>query len=682
MLNELRSLSESMDKAGISPPSWHGDLKKLPKSPPLMLFLNDDGKIDDIQLLTQERTKSLRKYGNNQASFPAFNIELIVEGEVKTKLTSLFKKSEEHIDEIISLLEENSSFKKTPAGKDTEEKIIEGCLKRIPLELLQIVGDIPQEYTALDELLKRSSKITPGEFFQQLKTRVFEKIRNNPKEAEKWASLLIKRNSVILEVTGEFEFPANHESVLKWVNSKLCEADKRDWNPSALDAFAKPIDFEKAKEKLPETKIPKFGKIKLRAMFEEHKCQFRYRKIGSESFPIGLESRSEMKAALEWLGDEKRQGKTWANIAGISGYGNGLLFAYPSELSQDPPESAGMFAPEDDTSDPDGVNFEAKAARIIPSVHGIVKIAPNAEMRIFVLVKPDGYRTKVLFSEKYELSRFPDAAEEWQKGCENLPFLLAKPSIPFPSEVVKCLQCEWIRDGSEMTEIHGLGIGEGIKLLMETEGNAKPIIERALNLAVKNSTPLLLGYAHERQKGSKDYKLPGKGWIRKANKDKGFKAVHQVNLLPSIIGLLLFKLNIHKEDYMKNAPFLVGRFLAFVDTLHKEYCKNVRGDEKGQGGIPNQLIGNAMMRTALGNPERAMSQLSDRLPVYQGWASTRGTALSRWTLKKMGEITTELSKFEWPERMRDAEKAQLLLGYLAREVKEEDQDNTTENKTK
>jgi hypothetical protein len=199
---------------------------------------------------------------------------------------------------------------------------------------------------------------------------------------------------------------------------------------------------------------------------------------------------------------------------------------------------------------------------------------------------------------------------------------------------------------------------------------------------VKNSTPLLLGYAHERQKGSKDYKLPGKGWIRKANKDKGFKAVHQVNLLPSIIGLLLFKLNIHKEDYMKNAPFLVGRFLAFVDTLHKEYCKNVRGDEKGQGGIPNQLIGNAMMRTALGNPERAMSQLSDRLPVYQGWASTRGTALSRWTLKKMGEITTELSKFEWPERMRDAEKAQLLLGYLAREKKEEEQKtgDSAENK--
>ena len=134
---------------------------------------------------------------------------------------------------------------------------------------------------------------------------------------------------------------------------------------------------------------------------------------------------------------------------------------------------------------------------------------------------------------------------------------------------------------------------------------------------------------------------------------------------------------------MQNAPFLVGRFLAFVDTLHKEYCKNVRGDEKGQGGIPNQLIGNAMMRTALGNPERAMSQLSDRLPVYQGWATTRGTGLAKWTLKKIGEITTELSKVEWPERMHDAEKAQLLLGYLAREEKEEEQgtDKTTENKT-
>ncbi len=684
MLNELKSLSESMEDAGISMQSWHKDLKELPNTQTFKVYVGEDGVLKAIQQVQRDEIKNMRKFGNNQASFPVFNFEFVIQVEVSKEFSKLTNKKNIDPEEMVSFLNQYSSVRKTPAGADTEEKTIEGCINRIPSELEEILGEIHPEYQALSELFARVSKIKTGEFSKQLMELAFEKIRNEPGNVKIWAGLLSSKSSLVLEPEGKFEYPVNHWKTLKWINSRLCEADKSDWNPSAFDAFNKPIDYEKAKDKLPEIQLPILGKVKLRAMFEEHKCQYRYDKIGSESFPVGLVVREDFKAALEWLGDENRKGKTWANITGISGYGRGLLFAYPSELSKNIPESADIFAPEDDETDPDGVNFEAKAARVIPLVHGIVKEVPDAKMNIFILVKPDGFRTKVLFSERYELSRLPYAAEEWEKGCANIPFLLAEPSTPFPSEVVKCLQCQWIRDGSEMkmTETHGLGIGEGIKLLMETESFAAPIIERALNLAMKNSTPLLLDFAHEKQKGSKDYSFPGKGWVRKANKDKGFKAVHQVNLLPPIIGLLLFKLNIHKEDYMQNAPFLMGRFLAFVDLLHKEYCKNVRGDEKGQGGIPNQLIGNAMMRTALVDPKRAMSQLSDRLPVYQGWATTRGTGLSRWTLKRMGEITNELSETEWPERMRDAEKAQLLLGYLAREPKEVDQDeNTNENKT-
>lgn len=688
MLNELKSLSESMANAGILMQSWHRLLVGLPKGAPLKLYIDENGKISGVQLLSAEDKDNYRKFEIKLGdSFPVFNIEIGIPKEPKElgeRLKKLYNNSEKNYEEIISLLDEHASFRKSAKGTDTEQTIIEKNLNRVPGELKAIIGDIPEEFSALREVIERAAKIKPGEFFRQLKELVFEKIRNDPKNAKQWANILTGKTSVILEPSGDFKYPANHEKVMRWINEKLYESSKDDWNLTATDAFGRDFDKEKSSgEVMPKVRLPKFGDVKLRSMFDAIPCQFRHDKAGSESFHIGLDTRKEMKAALEWLGDESRQGKTWANIAGVSGFGNGLLFAYPSELPETLPDTTDMFAPEDDDTDPDGVNFEAKAARVIPAVHGIVKDAPDAKMNIFALVKPDGYRTKVLFSERYELSRLPSAAEEWKDGCGNIPFLLAEPSTPFPSEVVKCLNCEWIRDGTEMADVHGLGIGEGIKLLMETENYAKPIIERALNIAVKNSTPLLLGYAHERQKGSKDYKLPGKGWVRKANKDKNFKAVHQVNLVPPILGLLLFKLNINKEDYMNNAPFLVGRFLAFVDLLHKEYCKNVRGDEKGQGGIPNQLIGNAMMRTALGSPQRAMSQLSDRLPVYQGWASTRGTGLAKWTLKKMGEITNALSTLEWPERMRDAEKAQLLLGYFAREPKEVDQDdeNTNENKT-
>jgi len=689
-----------MKDAGINPPIWHNRLKKLPKGENLMLFLNSEGILIELQRLQYDRTKELRKYGTNQGTFPAFNIELEIEDddkESKKELGKLLQKAEEHVPEIIALLDRKATFSKTKAGQDRGILKINSCLKTVASELLEKVGNSPDEYKALEELINRASKVTRDGFLRQFKDRIFEKIQNNPSETSTWVQFLIQSDNVILEVDASYDskYPVNNINTLRWINSRLLGTVEKTPRTKSLDAYAKPVDMKKAnKDKLPQVNLPKIGRITIRQMFEAKPCQSRYAKIGSASFPIGHEARNEMAAALEWLAKEQKIGKTWANVAGVSGHGNGLLFAYPSALSEpeDQPEYAGIFAPEDNASDADGVNFEAAAARVLPSIHGIVKNTPNAEMRIFVLVKPHGIKAttaKLLFSERYELSRLPSAAEEWKNGCGNIPLLLAEPSTPFPSEVVKCLNCEWIRDGTEMADVHGLGIGEGIKLLMETENYAKPIIERALNLAVKNSTPLLLGYAHEIHKEihnkekvkSKDYKLPGKGWVRKANKDKNFKAVHQVNLVPPILGLLLFKQNINKEDYMNNAPFLVGKFLSLVDLLHKEYCSIVRG------AIPNQLIGNAMMRTALIDPQKAMSQLSDRLPVYYNWGNTvefsEKTRKTKWALGQINKVSNEISKVDYPERMRDAEKAQLLLGYLAREPKEVDQDNenTNENKT-
>lgn len=115
---------------------------------------------------------------------------------------------------------------------------------------------------------------------------------------------------------------------------------------------------------------------------------------------------------------------------------------------------------------------------------------------------------------------------------------------------------------------------------------------------------------------------------------------------------------------MRSSPFLIGQLLGLADTLHREYCNHVR---KGQ--IPSQLIGNAAMAAALNNPTAALARLSERIIPYQAWANSvsgDGVGLAKWTLQQFSRVAKELGEQTIPERCSDAEKAQVLLGYLAR----------------
>ena len=114
---------------------------------------------------------------------------------------------------------------------------------------------------------------------------------------------------------------------------------------------------------------------------------------------------------------------------------------------------------------------------------------------------------------------------------------------------------------------------------------------------------------------------------------------------------------------MKNAAFNVGRMLALADKLHEQYCRHVRKNE-----VPPQLIGNALMHTALDNPTKGLARLSERLPIYQAWATkVQGddVELAKWVLGQMGQVSADLENADIPKQTDDAVKAQILLGYLA-----------------
>jgi hypothetical protein len=143
-------------------------------------------------------------------------------------------------------------------------------------------------------------------------------------------------------------------------------------------------------------------------------------------------------------------------------------------------------------------------------------------------------------------------------------------------------------------------------------------------------------------------------------------------MLPSLCGLLLFKKGIRKEEYMNDYVFYLGRYFAVVDDLYIQYHTDVRS-----GNIPMSLLGNDHMKLALQNPLEAFLTLSSRLAhPYYSWAKRVRTdekpgQIAKCCIRKIAELTDELSKAQLPTEINDSEKAKLLLGYLSYGAKRE-----------
>ncbi len=677
MLNELFELSQSMRGIETEVPSR--DLVQVRTSgSTIRVFLDHTGCISRLEPETdRERLRKTLKYfkGELGVSFPAFNVPPLYEhesGEVSGLLKRITKISanggnlekETFEAELLSLCQ--SSKKSWSPNKD---KQIDKCVKSLAKELESIIRPIPVEFCALAELCHRAELLDANSLHSHLTVALIKAAFDDAGHTKFWIDRLFSSSGkkaqdfqVILEIPDWKDYPASHEKVQVWLRKKLFERSSGLENIHMVDAFGKPTMG--TDQKLPTVRLSVLVDVRLRAMSDEAPCQFRYGRAESRSFPIGQASRDEMERSLRWLGDPVRKGKTWQNVSESCGYDKGLLFVYPSALAADPPELAGLFVA-DETGDREEAKFEATAARVTPALKGIVKEHPNTEIRVFVLAKPDGYRTKILVSQNYRARHIIAAAQAWQEGCRNIPPISLnigtgdrpiwiEPSAPFPSEAVKCLNIAWLQSGTRAKVIHGLGIGDGIGLLVETRHQLKAIAARALQLAVYNTASLLLaiGQADHRRDGSFSW-----------NKDTTKYAKH-ASLLPSLLGLLLYKLNYMKGGYMSSAPFLVGQMLALTDTLHKEYCQHVR-----KGELPPQLIGNALMTTALDNPTAGLARLSERIAPYQAWANTatgEGVGLAKWVLQRYQHVTEELGKQTLPQQCEDADKAQMLLGYLAR----------------
>ena len=515
----------------------------------------------------------------------------------------------------------------------------------------------------LQDLLRRSQMLEAKELYEQISTFAIDLIEKSDvsNETKGLLDLLFLKDAVLLlELADRIEVPANHQRVWQAVNRVLLQDDHTDTTIPTTDNLNDPVhldmfgeSYQAGEEKMPERRLPRLGNVKLRSHSDSLPCQRRYTLIESSSCPVSAESRASLAAALQWLTDPAREDITWSDISNACGFDfPALLLAYPENLPSEPPALASFIArPKGAENLYKSNRFELTTEPVVKALQGLVNANPRTKINIFVLAKADTARTKLLLSKQFAVDHLLVSAKEWKRAIRNIPLIFirqfaegqqgvaqwASPDDPFPSDVSRCLNLLWIRQGTRSEQIRVFDIGSALTLLLETGALLGSTAERALRLALMQWTRLLLACA---QANAATMVHP--------------TSLQEQRLLPSILGLLLAKLGYWKEHYMKDNAYWIGRLLSLADRLHRNYCVRERKNE-----LPPQLIGNALMPTCLDNPQAGLARLAERLPLYQRTADEK-------LRMEVAEITDKIDHVNLPDRNTDADKAQLLLGYLAR----------------
>jgi hypothetical protein len=676
MLNELYRLSESLQNANIMPYDWHKDFKPLPKAtdkkPCYQILLGIEGEVTDILPIFTDLGEQVRKWEpSNGNSFPAFNLQPLyrITDPERKKLLEKWRKGQSPPD-----CEQLHSWCSEEASRNWDDKIaakLECCLNKIPQTFALKLGEIPELHMAVGDLLTRcaaygAKSAISGHFFREaLERRLWHQLKAGEQIPQLLPFLIHESNpgkipsqdrgsvSVCLDVAQWTDYPVVHHKTTMWINECLMNQTDALSGVTFLDAFA--LDGAGAEDKLPEVKLPILGGVKLRAMNSEIPCQSRYQTMDAASFPVGKESRRRMKGALEWLSAPEREGFTWSR-ADVKE----LIFAYPSEMPASPLKIAAFLGTSNTDSDP--VCFEEYVQEVLAGLRGLSRPLKEIELQIFSLRKMDKARTKVVFQRNYTAQRLADAAAEWQAGCRNIPHMVwrvwgeekgkwfeVRPETPFPLQIAKCLNQVWKMDGSTSNTLSVFSSSVGIELLLDEHVSLR-LIPYLQTIMLQNGKGLLLALGN----------LMHKGEVLTIRNDYD----RQKAWLPAIAGLLLYKLGIKKELYMNRGPYLIGNLLKVCDDLHVLYCKEMHSNK-----LPPQLLGNALMAAAADSPEQALSQLALRISPYLGWARSNNSDsanLAHHFLKGFGEIGAKLKEQALPQRLNDADRAQLLLGYLAK----------------
>lgn len=697
MIDELVKAANAMGNAGISAKDWHGKLKTLPKvtakEPCIRIWLTNEGRIHDLELISPELALELRKFEPDLGkSLPGFNVQPLyrlvkTDDDIKKASRGMAgeKLKTEWVKEFLKISadeRENDDFwEKTrdrlrqsfgrvreELEKHCKERLIDGetiqnffgVVKRIEVDRFQ------KEYSSLIQ-----RKVLDGVWPAFLMCYFVTAEKKQKEDAD--SRVPVPKFSVFLDITDYKKYPVAHLKTIARLNSLLNgEESGQVLPPKNGDTDAYGLDNTALDKKFDEVVLPSLGGVKIRSQVKEVPAQSRYDFCEAQTFHVGIETRKRTKRALEWLAAKDHAGKTY----GIAG-DKELLFAYPHILPVKQISFTKMFGAQQDDSYLDEDTFERLAASVIAQLKGAGKECAKTELEIFSLRKMDKARTKVVYYRNVTVTSLEQASTAWHAGCQNIPELAAldwskdksektKKSYPvsvdgktvFPIKLYRYLNAIWKHDGQRAdtgkSKVTIFTPTDGLRLLLDKPNSA--LAAHMLSHFIRHAQGYFLTLC--RGAGENEVtSLPDKEYYL------------------GILGLLLFNLGNKKEDFMKESAFLLGRCLRVTDEIHRLYCEIVRKRE-----LPPQLCGSSLLVGMMESPSTTLSQLAMRSAPYVKWARVcrddEKASLVHYWLKQWSTIADQLHTMEWPKRLSPEERAQLFLGYLASFPKSEKQTNT------
>ncbi|OPX40957.1 MAG: hypothetical protein B1H13_04680 [Desulfobacteraceae bacterium 4484_190.3] len=684
MINELYILERSLERNNISIPQRHPWLEGVKKGEALLVNVTPDGSVEGIEYCSPDHVSSFWNIReSNKQTFPKINLDPLWAKIENQELLAEFVESgkakqwDRWLDLANTIVGTNSEIK----CRETLKKIKDWKkdkwqrLFKFPQEV--ILPYLGRENERLRELIlcfsswQEFSEVAVNDFLVQIVQKLLDDLSNGRLDCFKLAQDLIAGRptaksqpqlTVIFNCSRKYVVVADQSEAqaLSAVLSATRTAHEKKYKCPLSGAMT-----DAAVTKYPSPKLPVIGNTFLMAMNKDTPCHNRYRKNGVRIFPASEEVSSRLDSAIRFITDPGRLYKTWMPVASGKWEGKGkkkkekkdLLIAFADDLPdiENTNPNLALIMGGDSQQEQ---SFETVSSIVCDALkkHKISKT--SAKLHFFVIRRISKGQSQIVLNEFCLFSQLVQAVEAWKAASSNHSlfsvFLSKKkgvkatehfPPVPYPADLTRLLQHQWIRDGMESRKLQSCSLVTNYDLFFERGARTESAARLVLQLLLQRLSPLLTGIGRAQQIGELD------------------KYIASALMAVSFLGIVLYKLGIMKEVYMKEVGYNIGRLLSLTDCLHKEYCKIVRNDD-----IPNQLLGNTILRTVLDSPVRGLARLSERIPVYTAWIDRQTGEefkLAHWAKNEMGKISEQLSGMDIPDSTDDALKAQILLGYLA-----------------
>ncbi|MCF7763974.1 MAG: hypothetical protein K9N62_09905 [Verrucomicrobia bacterium] len=723
MLNELSQVADLLERLGTVAPSRHPRINPMGKNRDLLVVsLDDAGSPFCIEVLHGETAAKLFRieHGSAGSSFPGFNIPTPLRrldeasaDELKpavVKLLALGKNKNSSAAEIKEFIRKLFMLSKSHTFSPSQVKQFQRSCSELVSELVELLSrELAglKNFMTLVEILVESKPTLPSfaealaslmvdqnsEFdrrqlllLQEVLFGTLDWKKRTPEIAspEYWKEKLKQdRNSnqpIYLDLAspGVGFYRVAHSETSALINTALIQTQSSvaayDSERGGLveDAFGELAELQ---DKFPPgPKVAELGNVKLFSVnTNEVQALERYGFKGSQSFPVSSARVQKMSDALLYLASEDKRGVTCRAIPSAQPDKRDLLVAYLEGEPEGRVKLAEMFGGEVHSfSDAD---FEAIAQPVLEMLEGKVAANPNLNVRLLAFCPIDKAKKQISLNRSLRVRDVIHAAREWEAGARNAPQVSVwfydkntKQSVfrshttPCPLELTSVVNRVWSADaksGFSSTYQRALSVGDAYDVFLADAPLARQKAQLALELLITRMCSVLIALGATKT---------NREWICLSDTVR-WQSVKSIALL----GILLQQLGHHRNDFMQESMAQIGRLLALADSLHLQYCKHVR-----KGDSPSQLIGNAMFNTALEQPVFALARLAERLTPYQAWARTfqgnapeAGVGLVKYFLGEIAACTAAIRLDELPQRMTDADKAKLLLGYLADHPKTE-----------